>query len=404
MVDIELELAIKLIDNSVQEIEDIEEIRIEDARNRLAGADIYAPISQPPFDRSPLDGYALRSKDTNGASKNNPIKLKVIDEIFAGAFTDKEVKEKEAIRIMTGAKIPTGADCIIRQENTNYGMETVEIYEQLGEYDNYCFKGEDIQKGSKLISKGEKLNYIHIGILSSMGYKTVVVKRRPNIAIISTGDEIVEGGQPLEEGKIYDSNRRIVEARSLDYGCNIIYSKIIGDDINRVSEEIENVIDKVDIVITTGGVSVGKKDIMHEVIEKLNANRIFWRIKMKPGTPALYSIYKNKPIISLSGNPFALLATFEIIGKFLIYKLSGDKELKQKRKKAIMEDNFMKESKGRRIIRAIYEDNKIYMPKGGHSSGVMKSMIGCNCFIDIKAGTKQILKGDEVEIILIEGI
>ena len=122
---------------------------------------------------------------------------------------------------------------------------------------------------------------------------------------------------------------------------------------------------------------------------------------MKPGTPAIYSIYKNKPIISLSGNPFAAIATFEIMGKELIYKLTGDIDLKQIRVKSIMEDDFLKYSKGRRIVRGIYKNNKVYLPQGGHSSGMMSSMLGCNCLIDIKPGTKQLLKGDEVDIILI---
>ena len=165
MTNVELELAIQIMDDSVNKIEDLEEINVEDARNRILGEDIYAPINQPPFDRSPLDGYALRAVDTTNASKETPVKLKVVDEVFAGGYTDREIKENEAIRIMTGAKLPKGANCVIKQENTDYGMYEVEIYEQLKEYDNYCFAGEDIKKGSKLINAGEKLSYIHIGIL-----------------------------------------------------------------------------------------------------------------------------------------------------------------------------------------------------------------------------------------------
>ena len=302
---------------------------------------------------------------------------------------------------MTGAEIPEGADCVIRQENTNYSMEEVEIYSELKKYENYCFAGEDVKKGSKLISKGEKLTYIHIGLLATMGITQVLVKRKPRIGIISTGDEIVSSGKPLSKGKIYDSNRITISMRLMDFGCEIVSSKIIEDEVCQVSKEINNLIDKVDVIITTGGVSVGKKDIMHEVINKINADRLFWRVRMKPGTPAIYSIYKKTPILSLSGNPFAAIATFEIMGKELIYKLSGNEDLKQIRIKSVMEDNFLKESKGRRIVRGIYKNNKVYLPQGGHSPGMMASMLGCNCLIDIKPGTKQLLKGDEVDIILI---
>ena len=401
MENIELELALQIIGESVNQISNTEKVNIEEARGRIIGQDIYAPINQPPFNRSPLDGYALKSEDTLGASKDNPIKLKVVDEVFAGGDINTILKNKQAIRIMTGAEIPEGADCVIRQESTNYDMNEVEIYSELKRYENYCFAGEDVKKGSKLISKGEKLTYIHIGLLAVMGITQVLVQRKPKVGIISTGDEIISVGQTLGKGKIYDSNRVAISMRLLDFGCEIVSSKIISDEVHYVSEEIYNLIDKVDVIITTGGVSVGKKDIMHEVIKTINANRLFWRVKMKPGTPAIYSIYKNKPIISLSGNPFAAIATFEIMGKEVIYKLTGDIDLKQIRVKSIMEDDFLKSSKGRRIVRGIYKNNKVYLPEGGHSPGMMSSMLGCNCLIDIKPGTKQLLKGDEVDIILI---
>lgn len=401
MKNIELEYALQVIEDSVDEINKTDIIKIEESMGRIIGEDVYAPINQPPFNRSPLDGYALRAEDTKGASDRSPIKLKVVDEIFAGGNINTVVNKGQAIRIMTGAEIPEGADCVIRQEITNYGMEEVEIYSELKSYENYCFKGEDIKKGSKLISKGDKLTYVHIGILAAMGITEVLVKRKPRVGIISTGDELVYRGEPLKKGKIYDSNRIIISMRLLEFGCEIITSKIVSDETHKVYEEIENIIDKVDIVITTGGVSVGKKDIMHEVIKELNANRLFWKVKMKPGTPAIYSIYKNKPILSLSGNPFAAIATFELMGRKLIYKLTGDLDLKQVSIKSVMEDDFLKESKGRRIVRGIYKNNKVYISQGGHSPGMMASMLGCNCLIDIKPGTKKLLKGDEVDIILI---
>ncbi|WP_434798074.1 molybdopterin molybdotransferase MoeA [Terrisporobacter vanillatitrophus] len=401
MKNIELEYALQVIEDSVDEINKTDIIKIEESMGRIIGEDVYAPINQPPFNRSPLDGYALRAEDTKGASDRSPIKLKVVDEIFAGGNINTVVNKGQAIRIMTGAEIPEGADCVIRQEITNYGMEEVEIYSELKSYENYCFKGEDIKKGSKLISKGDKLTYVHIGILAAMGITEVLVKRKPRVGIISTGDELVYRGEPLKKGKIYDSNRITISMRLLEFGCEIITSKIVSDETHKVYEEIENIIDKVDIVITTGGVSVGKKDIMHEVIKELNANRLFWKVKMKPGTPAIYSIYKNKPILSLSGNPFAAIATFELMGRKLIYKLTGDLDLKQVSIKSVMEDDFLKESKGRRIVRGIYKNNKVYISQGGHSPGMMASMLGCNCLIDIKPGTKKLLKGDEVDIILI---
>ena len=401
MENIELQYALQIISNSVDEINETEIIKIEESMGRIISEDIYAPINQPPFNRSPLDGYALRSEDTKGASHINPIKLKVIDEVFAGQNIDTVLNKGQAIRIMTGAEIPDGANCVIKQEMTDYGMNEVEIYSELMAYENYCFIGEDIKKDSKLISKGEKLTYIHIGLLSSMGITEILVRRKLKVGIISTGDELINAGQYLEKGKIYDSNRTTISMRLLEFGCEIYTSKIVGDEANKVCEEIENIIDTVDIIVTTGGVSVGKKDIMHEVIKQLKANKLFWKVKIKPGTPAIYSIYKEKPILSLSGNPFAALATFEVMGRELIYKLTGDLDLRQVRIKSVIADDFLKESKVRRLVRGIYKNNKVYLPQGGHSSGVMLSMLGCNCLIDIEPGNKEISKGDEVNIILI---
>lgn len=401
MESIDLEMAIQKICDYISQIEEVEKIKIEDARGRILGEDIYAPINQPPFDRSLLDGYALIAKDTINASKENPKILKVVDEVFAGGHTNRELKENEAIRIMTGAKLPKGANCVIKQENTNYGMDKVEIYEQLNIYDNYCFEGEDIKKGQKLIDEGKKLNYIHIGILGVMGITTINVKRRPRVVLFNTGDEIMYAGGPLEEGKIYDSNRMIICARLLDYGCEVINAKVLEDDEKIIAQEIEKNIKKADLIITTGGVSFGKKDIMRKVISLLGANKITWGINMDVGAPAIYALYKNKPLLCLSGKPFSAISTFELIGKGIIHKLTGDNDLKLNRKSAIMDDEFNKYSKNRRLVRATYNDGKVTLPKGNFSSKSLQSMIGCNCFVDIKAGTPKLVVGDKVEIILI---
>ena len=164
---IELEEAVSIMEANVHEINEIDEVSIEKACGRVLGEDVYSIINNPPFDRSPLDGYALRAEDTIGASKENPVILKVIDEVFAGSYSEKILQKGEAVRIMTGAKMPQGSDCVIRQENTDEGMEHVEIYEELKIHDNYIFEGEDIKKDSLIMKKGEILTYIHIGILAT---------------------------------------------------------------------------------------------------------------------------------------------------------------------------------------------------------------------------------------------
>ncbi|MFT8350266.1 gephyrin-like molybdotransferase Glp [Clostridium saccharoperbutylacetonicum] len=401
MLNIELEEAVDLMVESIEEIQTTEEIELIDAGGRIIAEDMYAPMNNPPFDRSPLDGYALIAQDIKGASRENIKKLVVVDCIFAGGYSERELQRGEAIRIMTGAKIPRGANCVIRQENTDYGEDEVEIYEELREYDNYCFSGEDIKKHDLLIEKGQMLTYVHQGILSSMGVLKVKVKVTPKIGLIVTGDEIGIPGQKLMKGKIYDSNLHLIYSRLKELGIRPVIAEIIEDSPEKVGKRINEVINDMDLIITTGGVSVGQKDILHNVIQLIEANRIFWKVNLKPGAPAMYSLYKNKPILSLSGNPFAALTTFELLGRPLLAKLCGNENLKPVHVTGIMEDEFNKPSSERRFIRAYFNNGKVKFLENKHSSGMLASMAGCNCLIDVKKGTKKLSKGDKVDIIIL---
>ncbi|HCW53750.1 MAG TPA: molybdopterin molybdenumtransferase MoeA [Clostridium sp.] len=398
---IELEEAVSIMEAHVHEINEYEELNIEDANGRVLYEDIYSIINNPPFDRSPLDGYALRAEDTIGASRENPIVLKVVDEVFAGGYSEKTLKKGEAIRIMTGAKMPKGSDCVIRQENTDEGMDNVEIYEELKVHDNYIFEGEDIKKDSLIIKKGEVLTYVHIGILASMGYSKVKVKKKLKVALLVTGDEVSIPGMPLPQGKIYDSNMNLFAARLKELGMELTKCEIIGDDYKAVGDTIKEAMNVSDIVITTGGVSVGKKDILHESLPYIGAEILYWKVNLQPGTPAIFSMYDNKPILSLSGNPFASLATFEILGRPVLSKMSGNSKMNIRRTIGIMESEFNKKSKKRRFIRAYYNNGKVKLLDKKHSSGVLSSMIGCNALIDIKPGTEKLEIGNIVDIILI---
>ena len=398
---IELEEAVSIMEANVHEINEIDEVSIEKACGRVLGEDVYSIINNPPFDRSPLDGYALRAEDTKGASKENPVILKVIDEVFAGSYSEKELQKGEAIRIMTGAKMPAGSDCVIRQEDTDEGMDNVKIYGELKVHDNYIFEGEDIKKDSLMIKKGEVLSYVHIGILASMGYSKGKVKKKLKAALLVTGDDVSIPGKPLPQGKIYDSNMNLFAVRLKWLGIELTKCAIIGDDYKTVGDTIKEAMKDSHIVITTGGVSVGKKDILHEALPYIGAEMFYWKVNLKPGTPAIFSLYDNKPVLSLSGNPFASLATFEILGRPILSKMSGNSEINIIKTTAVMESDFNKKSKVRRFIRAYHHNGKVKLLDGKHSSGVLSSMIGCNALIDIKAGTEKLEAGKEVDIVLI---
>lgn len=395
---IELKQAIDILLENAQPLQTTEIKGLLEALSRIAAQDVIAPIDNPPFDRSPLDGYALIAEDSMGASREIPVKLKVVGKLFAGDCCDIVLKPHEAVRIMTGAMIPTGANCVIRQEATNYSEDLLEIYEPLKAFQNYCHIGEDFKKGTKLISKGEKLNFVHLALLASMGYPTVMVYKQLKVALLVTGDELVPPGGALPKGKIFNSNLFLIAARLKELSITPVYLQQCGDDVGIVIQKLQQAVAVADLVITTGGVSVGEKDIFHEVLPKLGADLKFWKVNIKPGTPAMFSTYLDKPILNLSGNPFAALATFELLARPMLGKMTRDHSILTTAATAIMEIDFSKKSKGKRFVRAVYENGKVRLPEGGHASGMVASMKNCNCLLEIEPGNNSNEKGSTVNI------
>ena len=392
MEGITFERAIELLTTNAAEIFDAEKVSLIDSVGRVAAENYFATFDNPPFNRSPLDGYALKSSDTPG-------KFKIIGEECAGDFFSGEIKSGEALRIMTGAAIPSGSDCVIRQEDVKVDGEKIFVPYALKHHENFCFAGEDIKSGALLVEKNSKLTAAHVAVLASQGIASVKVFRQPKIAIASTGDELLQPGEKISAGKIYNSNLFLLAGRLIELG---FAPKILGnlpDDADACAEKIFALRDEIDLLITTGGVSVGKKDIMHDVIKKIG-RRIFWRVMMKPGAPVLGWTCGKFLGVALSGNPFAALATFELLVRPVLAKLSRREEIFYKRGRGILADDFPKKSLGRRFIRAKFDGEKIFLPRR-HESGSLYSAVDCNCLVDIPAGSEKLSAGAEVEIILL---
>ncbi len=400
--NVTVEEAAACMSGHTAEIADVEWVSLEESLGRILAEDMTAKQDNPPFNRSPVDGYACRAADTAGASREHPARLKVVEEVDAGQASQRVVEPGQAVRIMTGAAIPAGCDCCLRQESTDYGEETVEIYEEMSPHANYCDRGEDFRAGTRMCAKGEKLWYVELGILAGMGCGRVPVRRKPRIALFTTGDEVVQPGQPLLPGKIYDSNQYLLTARLTELGLAPWRVESVGDDGKAVGSAIRRAAkDGADLILTTGGVSVGKKDILHEALAYIGAEKIFWRVRLKPGTPTIFSLYGGIPVVSLSGNPFGAAANLEILVRPMLAKLTGDDSLSVPVVSGIMDDVFPKASHGRRFIRARYKDGHVSLPDGLHSSGVLSSMKGCNCLVDIAPGTASVEKGDTVRVWLL---
>ncbi len=397
---ISLERAIQLLLERFSPITDTVLLPLDEANGRILAQDVYSPIAQPPFDRSPLDGYALRSEDIASASPDCPVTLEVIGENCAGGVFDGVVGPGQALRIMTGACLPKGCDCVIRQEDTDCGEKMVAVYRPVRHHQNYCFAGEDMKQGQLLMKAGEKLNFAHLGVLAAAGIDRALVYRPLRAAILNTGDEVMLPGQPLLPGKIYNANRQLLASRLQDLGIRLVDDRQVGDDPELAASFLRQMLPQVDFMITTGGVSVGKKDIMHQVLPLCGAEQIFWRLQMKPGTPMIGACLEGKPVLCLSGNPFASIATFELVVRPLLARLGLDSSLTYQTVTGVLAEGFDKESMGRRFIRARYENGTVHLPQN-HSSGVLASLIGCNALVDIPAGSPPLPSGTEVQTILL---
>lgn len=408
MEGISVEQAMEQILQYTPVINETEEVELNKAGGRILAQDMVAEFNNPPFDRSPVDGYACKAEDLAGASSEHPVKLKVMEEIDAGQYSERVVESGQAVRIMTGAAIPKGCDCCIFQEDTDYGEETVEIYREVKQWDNYCFAGEDFKKGTTLLKKGTHIGYVEAAVLAGMGAAKVPVYRRPKVVLLTTGDEVVEPGNSLPAGKIYNSNMTMLSARMMELGIEPFYMEAVKDNPQVMAEKIKEIAEQADMIITTGGVSVGKKDIMHESIRLIDAERIFWRVNMKPGMPTLFSVYENAsggkvPVISLSGNPFGVAVTIELLIRPALEKMMQNPAIGLKEVTGVMADDFVKGIKGRRFIRAYWENGRFHLPNGLHSNGVLSSMAGCNCLIDTKTmedkESKSLKTGDKVSAV-----
>ena len=395
---ISLEEAVDILDKNIKQLS-IEEVSLIDGIKRVLAEDIHSKIDNPPFDKSAMDGYAIIAED----SSNNE-KIKVIDKIFAGEVCNSEVTKKTAVRIMTGAPIPKGANAVIKQEDvTVYDNDYIVLNRELKANDNICLKGEEIKKGTLLVSKNKKHDFADIGIIASTGINKIKVYKMPEIALVSTGDEVIDVEDELIEGKIFNSNKYTIISRVIELGYKIKYIKHIKDSEDDIGECINNISKDVDLIITTGGVSVGEKDLLNEVIDEIDGRRLFWKVKMKPGSSVLCSIVNKAIVVSLSGNPTAALTGFELFVKTILEKLSGKNIIEIKREKAILCDEFNKKSPQRRFIRGRFtcEDGKqkVYLTQVKSGNGILSSNLNSNCMIEVNAGTEGLKSGELVDII-----
>ena len=393
----ELEECLELLLAEIHPKNQTEYVALADACDRILSEDICAEMMIPPYPKSAMDGYAVQAEDTAGADREHPVILQVVGELFAGDYVQLPCRKGCAVRVMTGSYVPEGYDAVIRQEDTDYGEDTVRIYRSITTGTNYCCVGEDIREGQQILAKGSHLTALHIGLLASLGIHRVPVCERIKCSILSTGSELVVPGAPLLPGKIYNSIAYMLRASMERQGIQVPFTEICKDDKEILKKQLQKALDRADIVITTGGVSVGKKDLLPEVLEELGAKKIFSRANIQPGTPTIGSVLEGKVILSLSGNPYAAYANFEYYFWELAAYFTQDASLKVRREHAVLSDPYPKVNRLRRFVRAYAENGRVALPTAVHASSVLSNMRDCNCFIDIEPG-RELHPGDEVRI------
>lgn len=316
---------------------------IDKCFNRILAEDIYANSDFPPFARSPLDGFAVQSADVKGASKNGPVVLQIIDNIPAGTVSSKVLSSGTAMRIMTGAPLPTGADGVVRLEDAEEQSDKVVIRIGVDAAKNICLQGEEIRNREQVLLKGTRINSSSIGLLAMFGITAPLVYERPKVGILSTGSEIVRMNEPLSPGKIRDTNSQMLMMEVLEAGGIPLMLGRVPDDVEAITKAIQDA-PTCDLILTTGGASVGDHDLIDKVYQAVGAELLFSRVSIKPGMPVLAGIWGEKLLIGLSGNPAAASVSFKLIVRPLLKKISGDRQIWYNRAKATLSEVFLKTS------------------------------------------------------------
>lgn len=375
----------KLLDSI--NIIDTEIISIDNAFNRIIAEDLIVDKNVPEFNRSPLDGYCFDYKSTIGANENNPKIFDIIETVPCGSVALKKVEDNKTIKVLTGAKLPIGANAVIRYEDVEVENNKLKLYNELKENENVILIGEDVKKGEKLLDKGSIIDIGAIGILASIGKKEVKVYKELNIGFISTGSEVVEVSDNIEDGKIYNSNKYIFDAILKKNNIKYKYYGIVKDNIEDTKNILKKATSECDIVISTGGVSVGDYDLVSKAINEIGFNILIDKINMKPGMACCIAKNNDKYIFALSGNPMSSVTTFYALCLPAIKKILGFKDFKNEYFKVILKNTFNKKIKNLRFLRGklSIEDGIAYITLNlDQGNIVVKSLIDANAMIKVE--------------------
>lgn len=383
---------------------DLEKTDILSALGRVIGEDIHAPRDIPPRDNSAMDGYAVRSDDTAGAGAESPAVLTVIEDIPAGYEPQKTVGAGAAARIMTGALLPEGADAVVKVEDTTCDDAGVRIYAAAARGENVRYAGEDVTRGDLVIRAGTVLRPAEIGMLAALGRSFVKVYRRPLVALISTGDELVDIDDAASSGKIVNSNSYSLAAQVTECGGVPLQLGIAKDTKEALTEKFAAAL-RADVIVSSAGVSVGDYDFVKDVMEDMGIGVELWQVAQRPGKPMTFGSREGKPVFGLPGNPVSSMVTFEQYVRPAILKMTGHENIFRRTVRATLSHDVRKKKGLRYFFRSRVRsqgDGFVVEITGEQGSGILSSMVLANGIMVIPEGADLVKAGTEVMVQLLD--
>jgi len=369
-----------------------------------AAQDVVSPVDVPPFDRAAFDGYAVRSVDTLGASRTNPMMLKVVGRALPGAPFKGAVGPGEAVEVATGAPLPTGADAVVPYEEAARRGDYIEVYRPVPQFYYVSRRGEDVAAGEVVLRRGRRIKPWDVGVLASIGVKEVAVYKI-TAGLISTGDELVELEEaPPPPGKIINSTRHVITALLRDLGVEVHYLGIVPDDEEAIHKAVADSVSRFDMVITTGGVSVGEPDHVVKAVSRLGPEVLIHGIAARPGRPNSAAVVRGKPVVMLSGFPVASIVGFDVFVKPAIHKMVGAEEEPLPTVKAILTRRVTTPINVRSYVRVrVYrQGDKLYAePLAVTGSGILSTLTKGNGLLIVPENREGYDENDEVEVILL---
>lgn len=396
--NISLEDALEVVLGKALALESSQETPLISALGRTLGADLTAKVNHPDADDTSLDGYACLEADAHSAAVGNPVRLKVIGTSPAGNPFKGTLQHGEAVQVFTGTPVPKGADAVIRVEDTLREEEYVWLMRPASSAD-IRRKGDDLQQGSTYLHKGDLLTPGRIGLAAAMGYPSVPTVPRPKVGIISTGDEVVEPGEPLPYGGVYNSNSYSIAGLVLEAGGEPVMLGKVSDNIDGLRGQLLRA-GKLDLLLTSGGVSMGEHDIVRQMLER-EGQIHFWKVRIQPGGPFLFADWEGMTLMGLPGNPVSAMVIFLLFGRPFLFKLLSRTDPPFTVIKAVTDTPFSSNPTKQVYRRAVlgWKEGRYHVSStGNQSSGVLRSMAVGNALVVLAAG-KSVSAGDVVEVI-----